>query len=1130
MKQMTAILLPVLFFAVLSFAPAAISAEGPVSDFQILLSRPALDHERLYQLLDSLIDSNEMASFDHAVELYREKVEGAPFLVQLAEKALAKKDGALFKKILKLIKDPLRLGDYKKKFLTLAVNSGDTENIEILTSIGVDINTGDNNNIIAPLIQSIMSEKIEIFKMLLDKGAKVDVYYSGRTPLYYAVEKNSAEMVELLLKHGADVERAEKSGLKPIEKALLKGNVKIIKMIAKKMSSIRIEDNYNKDPQIHRMINEFDDKAVACLLESGIGGITYETDKYGTTPLMAAIRNNKKETALILASREVALFKPPGPDARLSHDFRVRYTRTAEIELCDYLTLPENLDLLYLIVKNGLDAAELKKCGQNLMFSAITGGNTKAVELLPDKFSDVDWSEKGISAADHALRKNRIEFNEFLRKSPGKKSAAEAGAEKEAYLGKPPAGKTPDGKIDGNLFVETVRSGKIGDVKTLIENGADVNCADRGGSPALHWTAAQGMLEMTKLLVESGADMNAVNRDNNDPILYTAIYQNNTGIAMYLLEKGASPEKVMKSRKILHLAVERGCDELIEAIIKHGGNANERDGHDETALFKAAAENNLNSAEKLIEMSAEVNVSNKAGETPLHIAASKGFIGMAEFLIKKGADPDLGSQNGLAAIHQAIKTQRNDIFEMLLKNKASTAVRTPDGLDLLQFAAMSDNLYALKKLRALGFDINAGSAGPECVTALLAAEKNGAIAVSDYLRKNGADIGAKDASGMTAAGIRAKRHNDAVEAFEKAVNTTDKNELYRISEKAGEGFGQMCRIACGCDRDPGPSSYTPKFLALPAVQKAVWLGMPGAAEALIEREDDPVLKKNMDGLAFEAAVLLKKRKLAEYLLLNFTPKLRAETISRMCGNGWRDLLNEAVEKGAEIEAIDAGVNKDFLYSDYDAFMLLAKRSETGDMNNRDCAKFLDKILAGREYSDSQCVELIELLAGKKYDLNFADQYSNTHLFKAVEERRGTSVAMAMIDHGADMNVTRHNIRLIEKAAENLDTELIRRLAKNGADVKNARTITYAVTGFLHGSPVHYKTPAISDKRFEELLKTIAVLKELGADAKSEIRDADGSGLFERVFEWNASRTNGVDGKKLLEYKEKLIDMIAGDVE
>jgi len=1203
MKRMTAILLPVLFFAALifaalSFAPPAISAEGPVTDLKILPSRPELDYERLYELLNSLVDSNEMASFDHAVELYREKVEGAPFLVHLAEKALSKKDGALFKKIVKLIKDPVRLGGYEKKFLTLAVSSGDTGSVEILTSIGVDINTGDSNNFIAPVIESIMSEKIDVFKMLLDKGANVDVYYSGRTPLYYAVEKNSAEMVEMLLNKGADVERAEKNYFKPIGYALVKDNIEIIKMIAKKTRSIRIEDDYYKNPQIHRMINEFSDKATACLLESGIGGITFDADKYGTTPLMAAVRNNKKETALILASREVALFKPAGPDGRLSNDFHVRYTKTAEIELCDYLTLPENSDLLELIVKNDLDAAGLKKCGQNLMFSAITGGNTKAVELLSDKFNDVDWSENGISAADHALRKNRIEFNEFLMKFPDKKTVAETGAAKEAYRIKPMAGKKGGGKIDGNLFVETVRSGKIEDVRTLIKNGADVNCPDRGGSHAIYWAALRGNFDMVKLLVENGADTNAVNRHNDDPLLYTAIYENNTAIAKYLLDKGANPGSAMKSRKILHLAAERGYDELIEAIIKHGGNANERDGHYETALFEAAAKNNLKSAEKLIEMSAEVNIFNRAGETPLHIAASKGSIEMAElliekgaainisglnppdgphavkrysgsnlvetsflipkrdrayaaddnfitpliaaviskqtlmieFLIKKGADTDPVSQNRLAAIHYAIKTQQNDIFETLLKNKASTAVRTPDGLDLLQFAAMSDNLYALKKMKELGFDINAVSAGPDGATALHAAEKNGAMAASDYLRKNGADTGVKDSAGMTAAEIRTNRHRNAIDAFEKALNATGKEEFYRISENAGEAFGQMCRIACGCDRDPGPSAYTPKFLALPAVQKAVWLGMPGAVEAMIEREDDPVLKKNMDGLAFETAVLLKKRKLAEYLLLNFTPKLRAETVSRMCGNGWRDLLNEAVGKGAEIEAVDAGVNKDILYSDYDSFMLLAKRSGAININNRDCAVFLDKILAGREYSDSQCVELIELLAGKKYDLNFADPYSNTHLYKAVEERRGTAVTMAMIEHGADLNVTRHNIRLVEKAAENLDADLVRRLVKNGADIKSSRTITYAVTGFLYDTANHCKTPETADKRFEELLKTIAVLKELGADAKSEIQNADGSGLFERVFEWSASGNNGPGAKKAMEYKEKLIDMIAGEIE
>jgi len=63
-----------------------------------------------------------------------------------------------------------------------------------------------------------------------------------------------------------------------------------------------------------------------------------------------------------------------------------------------------------------------------------------------------------------------------------------------------------------------------------------------------------------------------------------------------------------------------------------------------------------------------------------------------------------------------------------------------------------------------------------------------------------------------------------------------------------------------------------------------------------------------------------------------------------------------------------------------------------------------------------------------------------------------------------------------------------------------------------------------------MLKTIAVLKELGADAKSEIKKTGGSGLFEKVFEWNGPHTSGIKAQKALEYKEKIIEMIAGEVE
>ncbi len=47
-------------------------------------------------------------------------------------------------------------------------------------------------------------------------------------------------------------------------------------------------------------------------------------------------------------------------------------------------------------------------------------------------------------------------------------------------------------------------------VRTLVDQGADVNAAHADGTTALHWVGYWDNLEIADLLLEAGADVNAV--------------------------------------------------------------------------------------------------------------------------------------------------------------------------------------------------------------------------------------------------------------------------------------------------------------------------------------------------------------------------------------------------------------------------------------------------------------------------------------------------------------------------------------------------------------------------------------------------------------------------------------------
>ena len=97
--------------------------------------------------------------------------------------------------------------------LDLAVSSGHRETAEVLLEGGANVNKG-------ALHWSVLADE-PLIDLLVEHGAKVDkTNKAGETALYWAARSGSPKAVEALLRAGADPELArKKDGKKPIDKA-----------------------------------------------------------------------------------------------------------------------------------------------------------------------------------------------------------------------------------------------------------------------------------------------------------------------------------------------------------------------------------------------------------------------------------------------------------------------------------------------------------------------------------------------------------------------------------------------------------------------------------------------------------------------------------------------------------------------------------------------------------------------------------------------------------------------------------------------------------------------------------------------------------------------------------------------
>lgn len=111
----------------------------------------------------------------------------------------------------------------------------------------------------------------------------------------------------------------------------------------------------------------------------------------------------------------------------------------------------------------------------------------------------------------------------------------------------------------------------------LMDLGADPNIADfNGDTPLIKaiWSVSDNdieneqIIQIVKALLKHGANVNARN-DNGRTALFTAIYQNNTEIALCLIENGANLEydDIKKENfTLLHYACYQGYYFLIFLI------------------------------------------------------------------------------------------------------------------------------------------------------------------------------------------------------------------------------------------------------------------------------------------------------------------------------------------------------------------------------------------------------------------------------------------------------------------------------------------------------------------------------------------------------------------------------------
>ena len=180
-----------------------------------------------------------------------------------------------------------------------ATHEANIETIARLLSCGMlDVNSIPEGYYLTPLFTAVANGHIDVVNLLLKKGADIENDNQfGFTPLHKAAICGHLNVVALLLDRGAQPESRTISGSTPLHRAAAGGHKDVVKVFLDHGTDVDIKDNYGFTPLTWAaMMGHME--IVQLLLK--MGADPNARNLRGETPLERATRNGHKHVVQVL--------------------------------------------------------------------------------------------------------------------------------------------------------------------------------------------------------------------------------------------------------------------------------------------------------------------------------------------------------------------------------------------------------------------------------------------------------------------------------------------------------------------------------------------------------------------------------------------------------------------------------------------------------------------------------------------------------------------------------------------------------------------------------------------------------------------------------------------------------------
>ncbi|KAI5734694.1 hypothetical protein M8J77_009566 [Diaphorina citri] len=508
------------------------------------------------------------------------------------------------------------------------------------------------------LCVSLLYNQREISTFLLDRTpVNCKLTYPHSTPIHLALEHNDLELIEILLRKGAD---------------------------------INVENNFGKTAfQLAYEMKNF--PAIELFLKYGVNVeqcVCHENVKHGGQLLLHLVRNGH-QNAVKLILEKGANVHAKDQLCKTALDIAVEHGHLKIVEfLLDHGACVDSLQFIH-----------------SPLHLAIEKQHIAIVQLLLRRNNNnININTKGpTNKAPLHLVVQRKSWNTTMFKTL-------------LYHGANVNVKDDENKTPLHIAIES----QCWDaVSLLVKHGADVNVIDNQGQMPLHIAVQNGYVAIPNL-IRHGANVNARNKYAKTP-LHIAVEQKNMSALNYLLEHGAQVDaRTQLGKDPLYIAVEMHNLSIVEQLLKFKANVNSSDQFGRTVLHLAVKIQNVAILECLLVNKADINAKIISGiwkgYTPLHLAVESNNEAVINKLLDYNPDLDVKDKNGNTALHVAMKITNSKLIELMKKASAENKAHRRS---LITTLVTCDNENTVDLLTQNNITINAGDLDYELLTAVV---------------------------------------------------------------------------------------------------------------------------------------------------------------------------------------------------------------------------------------------------------------------------------------------------------------------------------------------------------------------------------------------------------------------------